>query len=66
MPIIKHAYEIAAKRKSSNDSGSKRLFGDFLFIYMKRKNLEKKQANYILNYIYKKKENTRGHSISFH
>ena len=35
-------------------------FCDFLFIYMKLNNLEK-QANYILNYIYKK-ENTRGHS----
>ena len=33
---------------------------DFLFIYMKLKNLGK-QANYIPNYIYKK-ENTKGHS----
>ena len=34
--------------------------GNFLFIYMKLKNLGKK-ANYIPNYIYKK-ENTKGHS----
>ena len=34
--------------------------GDVLFIYMKLKKLGK-QANYILNYIYKK-ENTKGHS----
>ena len=36
------------------------LFNDFLFIYMKLKNLGK-EANYIPNYIYKK-ENTKGHS----
>ena len=36
------------------------LLCNFLLIYMKTKNLGK-QANYILNYIYKK-ENTKGHS----
>ena len=37
---------------------------DFLFIYMKLKNLEK-QDNYILNYIYKKKKTPEGTQYSF-
>ena len=37
---------------------------DFLFIYMKLKNLEK-QANYILDYIYRKKKRKHKRALKY-